>query len=257
MLHGFLGSPASSFPLASYLAERGVTVHCPLLPGHGEFPNKLYKRTRDDWLGEAEDAFHEIQRTCDEIILMGHSMGTVLCAEMAVRHGGVQGMIMFAPAYTVPDSRIRLLRFIKYVMPWFNPLRMRRLKPLVNERLLEFDAEMDLKDPEVVAKLPEMARVPTGAIDEMRRTLDEGQKLWPQLNFPSIVFQGSEDYAVHPPDTQHLFDLLPAVDKQLIFLENSGHELMRPSDAGHKKVWSAAADFIYSHTSLEPEPSKP
>lgn len=253
MLHGFLGSPASSFPLASYLADRGVSVHCPLLPGHGELPNKLYKRKGGEWQREAEETFHAIRDEYDEIIIMGHSMGTVLGAELAVRYGGVSGMILFAPAFTIPDNRIRLLRYLKYIMPWFNPLRMKRLRDLVNERLLEYDPTLDLADPRVQARLPEMAKVPTGAIDEMRKVLDMGQKYWPLLDVPTIIFQGKEDYAVQPDDTRHLFELLPAVDKQLITLENSGHELMRPFDPGHVAVWQAAADFIFAHTSLEPD----
>jgi len=252
MLHGFLGSPASSYPLAGYLADRGISVHCPLLPGHGELPNKLYKRKLKDWLSEAEKAFHDIREKYDEIIIMGHSMGTVLGAELAVRHGGVNGMILFAPAFKVPDSRIRLLQYLKYVMPWFNPLRMKSLRELVTERLLEFEPTLDLENPEIQDKLPEMTKVPTGAIDEMRKVLDMGRKLWPSVAFPTIIFQGREDYAVRPDDTQQLFELLPAVDKQLIILENSGHELMRPFDQGHSAVWQAVADFIFSHTELDP-----
>jgi len=222
------------------------------LPGHGELPNKLYKRNLGEWLSEAEKAFHDIREKYDEIIIMGHSMGTVLGAELAVRYGGVNGMILFAPAFKIPDSRIRLLQYLKYIMPWFNPLRMKSLRELVTERLLEFEPTLDLDDPEIHDKLPEMTKVPTGAIDEMRKVLDMGWKLWPLLAFPTIIFQGREDYAVRPDDTQQLFDQLAAVDKQLMILENSGHELMRPFDEGHTAVWRAVADFIFSHTSLDP-----
>jgi carboxylesterase len=43
MLHGYMGSPLSSHPMANYLAGHGVSVHCPLLPGHGHYPDKLHK----------------------------------------------------------------------------------------------------------------------------------------------------------------------------------------------------------------------
>ena len=35
LCHGFTGSPQSLRPWAEYLAERGLTVALPLLPGHG------------------------------------------------------------------------------------------------------------------------------------------------------------------------------------------------------------------------------
>ena len=209
MLHGFMGAPISSRPMAEYLAAKGITMHCPLLPGHGELPNKMYKITRQQWLDEAEEAFTKARASCDELFIMGHSMGTILGADLVIRHGHVKGMILLAPAYDVPDNRILALAVLRYVMPWFNPLRMRRLRKLVNQRILDFDPTLDLDDPEVQERLPEMAKVPTGAIDEMRKTLSMGRKLWPSLDVPALIVQGGDDIAIDPENTQKLFDQLP------------------------------------------------
>lgn len=254
MLHGFLGAPTSSRPMAEYLAARGISFHCPLLPGHGEYPNKLYGMTRQDWLDEAEEALITTRATCDEVFLMGHSMGASLGADLAVRYGQIKGMIMLAPAYAVPDKRILVLALLRYVKPWFNPLRFSRLRTLVNQRLIEFDPTIDLDDPEVQARLPEMSRVPTGAIDEMRKTLDLGRKRWSQLDVRALIMQGGDDFAVDPENTKKLFDLLPTADKKLLFLESAGHELMRPFDPAHKTVWQTAFEFIRSHTTLIQHP---
>ena len=257
MLHGFMGAPISSRPMAEYLAGRGLYVHCPLLPGHGELPNKMYNVNRQEWLDEAEEAYITARASCDELFLMGHSMGTILCADLAIRHGDIKGMIMLAPAYDIPDSRIRALALLRYVMPWFNPLRMRRLRKLINQRLLDFDPTLDLDDPEVQARLPEMARVPTGAIDEMRKTLDMGRKLWPSLDLPALIIQGGDDIAVDPANTQRLFDQLPNSFKELLFIEDAGHELMRPFDKSHSIVWPAVFEFIRSHTMFKQTLSYP
>lgn len=251
MLHGFLGSPTSSRAMAEYMASYGITVHCPLLPGHGELPNKLYKRTSEEWRSEAEEAYHWIQAQCDELFLMGHSMGTVLAAELAIRFDEAKGLILLAPAYKLPDERIRVLSILKYVMPWLQPLRFKRLQNLVKERILEFDPSLDLTDPALQESLPEMTKVPTGAIDEMRKILDMGKRLWPKLDYPGLVFQGLNDYAVFPDDTQHLYELLPNSDKDLVILEGSGHELMRPFDPGHAGVWAAIIEFIRKHANLK------
>lgn len=53
MLHGFMGSPLSSRDMATYLSERGITVHCPLLPGHGHLPSRMKGVSRKDWLASA------------------------------------------------------------------------------------------------------------------------------------------------------------------------------------------------------------
>jgi carboxylesterase len=249
MLHGFMGSPASSRPLAGYLAERNISVHCPLLPGHGELPNKMYKVPREAWIAEAEEALTFLQRHCDQIFLMGHSMGTALSAHLA--SGGnfagdsFGGVIMLAPAYDVPDGRIQLLRVGRYVVPWIYPLKMGSLKDLAHERLLEFDPSLDFDDPAVQARLPEMSRVPTSAIDEMRKMVDAGRALWPRLDLPAIIFQGGQDIAVGLENTEKLYASLPNEDKQLIVFGDAGHELMRPFEAVHAEVWPAVYEFIH------------
>ena len=51
-LHGFMGSPLSSRPLAEHLTAHGLTARCPLLPGHGHFPDKLATAGRKQWLAD-------------------------------------------------------------------------------------------------------------------------------------------------------------------------------------------------------------
>lgn len=255
MLHGFLGSPASSRPLAQSLAEQGVTVHCPLLPGHGELPNKLYGVRREDWIAEAVESLAFLRPHCDRIFIMGHSMGTVLGAYLVSQNDDVGGMIMLAPAYQVPSKSIHLLRGLRYVMPWLYPMRFKRLHKLVRERLLDFDPALDIGDPALQAQLPEMTKVPTGAIDEMRKTLDLGRRLWPHVDTPAIIFQGEQDIAVDVDSTRKLFAQLLNADKRLVLFPTAGHELMRPFEPVHVEVWRQVQAFILSHSpvsALEP-----
>jgi carboxylesterase len=251
MLHGFLGSPASSNPMASYLSGRGITVHCPLLPGHGELPNKLVGASREAWLAEAEEGLARLQQQCEEIFLLGHSMGTVLCAYLASKETDINGIILFAPLDTLPDKRLHAFRALRYVMPWLYPMKFGNLRELVVERLHEFDPSIDLDDPDVKSRIPEMTRVPTAAIDEMRKTVSMGRKLWPQLTFPAAIFQGGADIASDPDGAREVFNSLAAIDKQLFFFESAGHELMRPSDPAHLEIWSDVYQFISTHSSLD------
>jgi carboxylesterase len=251
VLHGFMGSPISTRPLAAYLQKRGITVHCPLFPGHGQYPDKFYKIPKEAWIEEAEEALIYLRSECDEVFLMGHSMGTILGAHLVVNHSHIQGQIMLAPVYDVPDRRIRLLRAAKYVMPWFYPLKSRSLRDLVYERVRDFDPDIDLDDPEVQAQLPALTRVPTSGMDEMRQVLDMGRDLWPQLDLPIIIFQGKLDIAASPENTQKIYDLIPSEDKDLVMFEDAGHELMRPFEPIHAQVWPRILQFIESKTDLK------
>lgn len=251
MLHGFLGSPTSSMPLAGYLAERQISMRCPLLPGHGELPNKLNKIPYQAWVDEAEESLAILRQRCDQIFLMGHSMGTVLDAWLVKKNPDIRGIIMLAPLYDVPSRAIKLTRYLRHVVPWFYPLRFKKLTRLVHERLHDFDPTLDLDDPAVQARLPEMTKVPTAAIDEMRKVADIGKELWSQIDVPALIFQGGRDIAVSPGNAQSILDLLTNPDKKLHFFPRAGHELMRPFEPVHKEVWPAVYDFIRHRSSLE------
>jgi carboxylesterase len=251
MLHGFLGSPTSSMPLANYLAERQISMHCPLLPGHGELPNKLLDIPYPAWFDEAEEALATLRQQCDEIFLMGHSMGTVLGAYLINKYPDLKGLIMLAPLYDVPSRAIKYVRYIRPFVRWFYPLQFKRMTRLVHERIHDFDPTLDLDDPAVQAKLPEMTRVPMSAIDEMRKMSDLGKGLWPKVDVPTLIFQGGLDIAVKAGNAQQIYDLLPNDDKKLHIFPKAGHELMRPFEPVHKEVWMAVYDFIRLRSSLK------
>lgn len=251
MLHGFLGSPTSSRPMAEHLAKQGLTVHCPLLPGHGELPDKLYGARREQWLSEAEEALETLRRDCDEIFIIGHSMGTVLGAYLAYANADIRGLVMLAPLWKPPSRAISLLRVLRYVMPWFYPWRINRLRRLARERLLDLYPDLDLDDPQVQAWLPRATRVPTDAVDEMRKVADMGRHLWPRLTLPVLLLQGENDIAVKPGNTEQIFEVLGSEDKALHTFPRAGHELMRPFEPVHKQVWPLVSEFIRERATRE------
>ena len=56
LCHGFTGSPQSLRPWAQFLAEAGLSVSLPLLPGHGTSWQDMNRTTSDDWLATAGQA---------------------------------------------------------------------------------------------------------------------------------------------------------------------------------------------------------
>ena len=250
VLHGFLGSPGSSRPLGEYLSGKGLTVHCPLLPGHGEYPNKLVHGSKEKWIGAAEEGLKVIRQQCEEVFYLGHSMGTVLSAYLAVKELNPQGMIMLAPVDKLPDKRLHLFRVLRYVMPWLYPMKFSRLKAIAEDRMRDFDPDIDLEDPAVIERLPEITRVPTRSIDEMRKTVEMGRTLWPKVEAPAVILQGGEDIAASAEDARRVFGRLTIEDKHFLLFESAGHELMRPLDPNHEQVWLSIFEFIRERSSL-------
>jgi carboxylesterase len=251
MLHGFMGSPLSSRAMADYLQQHDITVHCPLLPGHGHLPSRLKGVSRKDWIASAENALLEIREMCREIFVIGHSMGSVLGAHLVTRNTDIRAMVMLAPLYEEPDKRMIWLAGLRYVMPWFYPLKMlKRHQDMIYQRVLDFDPTLDLDDPEVQAALPDATKIPTSALDEMRKTAKYGRKLWPKFDRPALILQGDHDPAVDPAKAQNIYDAIPNPDKVIHYYKGSGHELMRPFDPAHVEVWPEIYNFVAQRSAI-------
>ncbi len=252
VLHGFMGSPLSSRPLAHYLNERGLFVHCPLLPGHGSYPSAIRGATRRAWLAEAEEAYRLAREQCDDLFLIAHSMGNVLAAHVALKFGGVRGIAMLAPVIDVPDHRLRYVKYARFFMPWYYPHKSKResMQQLVRERVLDFDPTIDFDSPEFQAQLPQVSRVPIAGMHEMVSTIEMGRKLWPRLDVPVRLFVGEDDNAAPPDNARQIYGLLPSDDKELTIYPHVGHELMRPFEPIHATVWESITTFIEAHTTL-------
>ncbi|MCA9933975.1 MAG: alpha/beta fold hydrolase [Ardenticatenaceae bacterium] len=258
MLHGFMGSPVSSRPMAEFLAENGVTVHCPLLPGHGNLPHKIHNLSRHAWLAEAEEGLAFLRQHCNQIFIAGHSMGAVLGAHLALHNPDICGFIMLAPLYDLPDWRIKMVMFGRYFMKWFYPLKNKMTdRDIFLGRVLDYDPSIDPNDPELQDWLIEASRLPIDGLDEMRKMAVLGRKSWPKLHLPVIVFQGGSDPAVNAGNTEKLFQRLGTPDKEMKLFPQVGHELMRPVEPIHGKVWQKILVFIQDYSGIGGTGEKP
>ena len=140
---------------------------------------------------------------------------------------------------------------LRYVMPWFYPHKMRSMRTLVRERVLDFDPTIDFDDPEFPEeRTAKVSRVPTGCLIEMVKMAAYGRTLWPKFTTPSIIFRGGHDPAVKPGTIDTLYDILPGPDKQLKTFPDAGHEPMRPFDPAHKELWPMALEFIRTYSKI-------
>ena len=82
-MHGFTGEPTEVEPLACYLRERtDWSISVPVLPGHGEGAD-LGSVAYTDWVECAEQAVHDMVACCDEVYVVGFSMGGILACRTA------------------------------------------------------------------------------------------------------------------------------------------------------------------------------
>ena len=223
MLHGFMGSPRTSLALGHYLHERGLTVYCPLLTGHGHMPARLHRVSHKTWLTEAEAGLAKLRTEVDTIFLVGHSMGCVNGGHLAANNPDLAGFVALAPLVYPPErAAIGSLALLRHVVKFIYPMKLPVIeRAILEERVLEFLPHLDVRDPVVQKWMVDATKLPTSALDEMRKMAAYGRKLWPGLQLPMLILQGMEDEAIKPPFARMIFDSILSAKKTIAGMANN------------------------------------
>ena len=183
LCHGFTGSPYSMRPWAEYLAEAGLTVELPRLPGHGTTWQDMATTGSDDWYAAVEAALLDLSSRCDEVYVMGLSMGGALSLRLAQENPDVvEGVVLVNPSLTVEDRRL----------PFIAPVRHLAARLLPSTPGVGSDVALE------VAGEGGYDRVPTAAaatLPKLWRAVQEGMS---GLRAPILAYRSAQDHVVGP-----------------------------------------------------------
>jgi carboxylesterase len=227
LCHGFTGSPQSLRPWADYLAEAGLTVSLPRLPGHGTTWQEMARTRWEDWYAEVDRAFDELGATVDEVFVMGLSMGGCLALRLAELRGqAVSGLVLVNPSVTAESKLFLLAPVMKLVVRSLKGVGSDIKKPGVTE------LAYDRTPVKAAATLPGLWRV-------TQRQLD-------QVTQPVLVYHSSEDHVVGPANLEILRRGLPAGKLDVIECQDSYHVATLDNDA--ETIFAGSLDFVRSHS---------
>ena len=231
LIHGFAGTPPEVRGLGEFLAAGGYDVTGPLLAGHGLTPQAMALTRWPDWVRSAEEALAALRRDCSEVFVCGQSLGGTLALHLAATHPEIKGVItmgaMASPAY-FRDWRIKVIRGLKYVVPWHVP-----------------SDEPDLGDPAAVRLLHSYARRPTVCIESLMHLLRVLDRELPQVRVPALIMHGRGDRTVDVANAPHILERIGSTDKRLIWFERSGHAIT--VDLEHDLLFATVLNWLNEH----------
>ncbi|MGQ9547883.1 MAG: alpha/beta hydrolase [Roseiflexus sp.] len=241
LIHGFGGDPAEVFPLAAALIRGGYSVYAPLLPGHGALPDALAGVQWQQWAEAAARGFAALRQRCDDVVVVGFSMGGLLALILAA-HLPVVRLAVLAPALRLRGQRlVNLSSVARHIISWYYPLAGADFKdPELRALLRNRVPDANLDDPLVRERLRRMVRVPLEAVHQLTLVQRSAWRLLPRVTVPTLVVQGRDDQTVDPRSAEQIVQRIGSVDRQLVWMEGYGHQLLL-GDGGERTVCTIMA----------------
>lgn len=228
MIHGFTGTPKEMRWMGEHLAGQGFSVLGIRLSGHATQPEDMIRSRYQDWTASVEDGYNLLSALTDRIFLVGLSMGGILSLLMSTRLK-VAGVIAMSTPYRLPDDP--RLRFIKQISAFIKFMPKDKDAPDAGW----FDKQSFLEHKSYPMN-------PVRSIAELNSLMAEMRAALPLVNTPVLLVHSRNDNYVIKDSMQWIYDELGTKEKQMLWVEGSGHVIPREPSRG--QVFEAATNFI-------------
>jgi carboxylesterase len=223
VVHGFTGSPRSMRPWAQALADAGMTVRLPRLPGHGSSWQDMALTRWPDWYAEVDAAYTELSGRCSDIFVCGLSMGGSLALRLAEMRGdGVRGLVLVNPSVHSENKALLALPVLKAVVP--------SLKGIINDIAKPGQDEGGYD------------RLPLKALHSLTQGWAQVKADIGRVTQPLLLFRSSQDHVVEPSNAQWIMSHVSSTDLTERVLPNSFHVATLDHDA--PDIFAGSVDFV-------------
>jgi carboxylesterase len=207
LIHGFGGDITEVQPLAEYLSLHGYKVVCTSLKGHTGKRIDLRYSNYKDWISSAKEGYDRLESECDQIYLVGFSMGGLLAFNIALKNR-VNGIVTLnTPIYYWDLKRVAIniaddIRTRKFnnLRRYFEATCKLPVRAMMNFRLLLFKTKPNLRE----------------------------------INCPIYIAQALQDDTVHKNSAKYIYHNVGSKNKKIEFYDRSGHHIL----------WSKAAESV-------------
>jgi carboxylesterase len=218
VVHGFTANAISTRPLGQRLAVEGYSVEVPLLPGHGTSSRDLARTRYSDWRATVALAVETLARGCDDVIVVGHSMGGTIALDLAA--SGAHRLAGVVPINALVLGREQLIAklapYLQHVLP-FVPRDAAGMptddiaKPGVSEQSYRWVSARAAQS--LITELP---RVRAGLAS---------------ITCPALVVTSSQDHTVDPNNGAAIVEGLRSSRVETLTCERSYHAPLLDYDA--------------------------
>lgn len=223
LLHGFTGCPQSLGRWPDALADAGVAVDVPRLPGHGRTWQAANRTGWEDWYRVAERSLLRASRSRPAVV-GGLSMGGALALALAIAHPArVAGVMLVNPAVAAVNPFVPLTPLVRRVRPGMPGIAG------------------DVADPDSPGELA-YNTVPMHALDSQRALWRGVRRRAEEVTCPVLLMRSRVDHVVPARSSATILRRISSRDVTEVVLENSFHVATVDLDA--ERVHQESVDFV-------------
>jgi len=212
IIHGFTNTTYETRDLAKYLGEQGFYAKAINLPGHGTTPEDCNRVKFTDWIEFTERGVAEMSSRCDNVYVIGISMGS----DLALHLSSVFPLNAAVFASTV-------LEFKEYFSTCI-------LTPLFH-RIIPF-REKKMSSPKAIRdKLVYLGYKvwPLSAVNEMRKLTNRVKGELPEIKCPALVIHSTKDMLSLQSNIALVYDNISSEIKEKFIVNQANHNLFTNS----------------------------
>lgn len=218
LVHGLGASPRHYEFIAKDLAERGYHCRAVRLPGFAEPVAKYCESTSKAWLEKVQGELASLRKEHSRVGVVGHSLGgAVTIGALLDDLKAADFAVLLTPAVEVSDARSPVLS----ARTWHEISE----HSLMFVRVLSSPYPLNCRDPERADHPGRTPFTPKCVVDQLFKLMDSNRGRAKEITVPTTVVVAIDDPIVDTPAAEQFYEELGSTEKDLVRLDNSGHEV--------------------------------
>lgn len=227
LIHGITGTPVEMKSLFKSLQKQGYTVACPQIKGHCQGYKALKDTRWEDWYQSIEEAFFYLAKKCQQIFIVGLSVGALLGIKLAcAQKEKIGGIAILSPTiyfdgWNISGLERAYLYFIlhtplKYIWS-FNEQPPYGIKDEVARGVLI--RMLKLKNDQYAGQM----KVPGLTMDEILKISHFIKKDIPNLSLPTLLIHSLEDDLTSVRSSEFIKTHMATTQVECIYITDCYH----------------------------------
>ena len=226
IIHGFTNTTYEVKELACFLGEHGYYTIANNLPGHGTTVKDCNRCKYTDWINYVEQGVAEMSSRCDNVFVVGISMGSVLALNLC----SIFPLNAAVFAATVLQFRDNFGTRVLTPM----------LHKIVTTRKKSLSYPKNIRD---TFNYYGYTVWPLSAVNEMRKLTNKVKKELTLVNVPALIIHSEKDKLQLPSDTPLVYNSISSEIKEKLIVEHAAHNLF-DSSPDQEMIFQKVASFF-------------